>query len=252
MNIDSTLINHLKQAVIEAGDIALNMRRQGLIVKSKPDSSPVTNADEKISKYIESSLKNLLPNAVIICEEGLRRKVSSAEYFWLIDPIDGTRSYIKGSDNFTVNIGLIKNNKPHLGFVYLPTTSTLYYTNHNLEFVHEVEAERQKAKNVSRPKTALVGASKISLKTMQYIQQKHIRNIMAISSSVKFCLLATGDADIYPKFGDTMEWDTAAGHAVLLASGGKIVELDNSPMQYGKERFANNNFLAIAANYRDE
>ena len=99
---------------------------------------------------------------------------------------------------------------------------------------------------IERPQTATVGSNKVNLQTMQYIQQKGIKNILAISSSVKFCLLATCKADIYPKFGETMEWDTAAGHAVLNAAGGKIVELDEKIMQYGKAGFKNNNFIAFA------
>ena len=196
--MDERFISNLKDIIIEAGKISISLRDEGLIVKRKKDSSPVTNADIEISNFIYSELTKLDQVIPIICEEQPLKDVLGKEMIWLVDPIDGTRSYIKNMDSFTVNIALIHNQIPIIGLIYQPTSRKLYFT--------------------------VVSSRNFNYKTEKYIQENGFSEIISIPSSIKLCMVAEGSADVYPKFGSTMEWDTAAGHALIRAAGGAVID----------------------------
>lgn len=243
--MDRALISYLKDVIIGAGEIALQAREKGLAVEYKEDHSPVTNADKEISDYIYSGISSLPSGFPVICEERALTNIDTNSSFWLIDPIDGTRSFIKNKDSFTVNIALIHNRAPIIGLIYQPTLDRLYYTDHEFNF----RAENRSGLNLPLPEeregfTAIVSSNHFNHKTAEYIKENDFSEVIAIPSSIKLCMLAEGAGDVYPKFGDTMEWDIAAGHAIVSASGGRVTDFDGKDLLYGKPEFANPNFLA--------
>lgn len=247
--MDQQQIRRIKEVIIEAGKIAIRLKNQGLKVTIKPDGSPVTNADIEISHYIFTELSKITPLIPIICEERQLLDVSDNRAFWLIDPIDGTRSYIKNRDSYTINIALIQGNEPTYGFVYLPVYDRLYFTDENknlciLENDKIVEFNQHNHKG----HVAVVSSNNFNSDTNSYLKNRDFAEVIVIPSSIKLCLVAEGAGDVYPKFGPTMEWDIAAGHALIKAAGGSVCDLENKEIKYAKEGFNNSNF--IAANYR--
>jgi len=244
--MDERFISKLKDIIIEAGRISISLRNEGLTVEHKKDSSPVTNADIEISNFIYSKLTELDPSIPIICEEQPLKDVLGREMIWLVDPIDGTRSYIKNMDSFTVNIALIRNQIPIIGLIYQPTSRKLYFTNHKQEFCLEkngniLETLKRNDKNF----IAVVSSRNFNYKTEKYIQDKGFSEVISIPSSIKRCLIAEGNADVYPRFAPTMEWDTAAGHAIIRASGKEVYQAGKTePLQYNKTDLLNPWFIA--------
>lgn len=255
------LIEQLKSVIVRAGQIAIEKKQQGLEIFYKSDNSPVTNADKEISNFISLQLRKLTPDIVVICEEQPKDVAITNGTFWLIDPIDGTRSYIKGEATYTVNIGLIDNFGPSFGMIYQPELYKLYYTDHLGNLVIEIVAEsddselnplfirqetlKQEDNNEVFYK-AVVGHHHYNKDTKDFLQKHAVTNISAIPSSIKLCLIAEGKADIYPRFGQTMEWDIAAGHAIINSAGGNIVDGNGSNIIYGKPDFSNPNFFACS------
>ncbi|MDD9334827.1 MAG: 3'(2'),5'-bisphosphate nucleotidase CysQ [Rickettsiaceae bacterium] len=240
------LIKSLKSLITEAGGIALIRRDLGLIVSYKDDNSPVTNADKEISSFIYDGLKDLAPNIPVVCEERDIIALNDNQ-FWLIDPIDGTKSYIKGEDTYTVNIALIKNGMPIIGFIYQPSVQKLYYTDANNAL--RIEQNGVETSFDALPKThyrAVVSSRSSNSDIKKFLKKHLITEIVTIPSSIKLCLVAEGKADIYPKFGPTMEWDIAAGHALIKASGGNIVDIDGNELVYQKKNFQNPHFYAYS------
>lgn len=239
-------IRSLKSLITEAGRIALMTRDLGLIVSYKGDNSPVTNADKEISDFIYNGLMALTPTIPIICEE--REIVTlNEEQFWLIDPIDGTKSYVKGEDTYTVNIALIKNGMPVIGLIYQPSMHKLYYTDANN--VLRVEQNDVEVNFDVLPKnhySAVVSSRWSNSDTKNFLEKHLITKVVSVPSSIKLCLIAEGKADIYPKFGTTMEWDIAAGHALIKANGGNVVDLDGNELVYQKKNFLNPHFYAYS------
>ena len=245
--MDNNLIAALKDLIINTGKIALDIKKAGILTDIKSDGSFVTNADKEISKIIYQTLQTLTPQIVIVCEEQ-PLPILSSDTFWLIDPIDGTRSYVNGKSTYTVNIGLIENNIPTIGLVYQPAADKLYYTNakkqlkieqNSLEIPINYESKREEF-------NAVIGFYNSNKATKKFLSKYSFGKIHAVGSSIKLCLIAEGAADIYPKFGQTMEWDIAAGHALIRAGGGNILDCDGKEITYGKENFANPNFFACS------
>ncbi len=251
--MDERFISKLKNIIIEAGKISISLRNEGLIVKRKKDSSPVTNADIEISNFIYSELTKLDQAIPIICEEQPLKDVSDEEMIWLVDPIDGTRSYINDMDSFTVNIALIRNQIPIIGLIYQPTSRKLYFTNHKQELCLEkngniVEILKREDKNF----IAVVSSRNFNYKTEKYIQDKGFSEVISMPSSIKLCMIAEGSADVYPKFGSTMEWDIAAGHALIRAAGGTVIDNNTGKtlLYNTKNNFKNPDFIALNQKYR--
>jgi 3'(2'), 5'-bisphosphate nucleotidase len=221
----------------------------------KSDGSPVTAADLASDEIIRRALAGDLPGVPVITEESCTNApVKGAERFILVDPLDGTREFIKGSDEFTVNIALIQRGTPVAGAVYAPALRRLYLGGaaaHRLDVTSadaEPKFDGMKPICVRRPPTegwhVVVSRSHLDPDTRRWIDRHRVAELRPAGSSLKFCAVAEGEADVYPRFGPTMEWDTAAGHAVLLAAGGRVTDPDGRPIAYGKPDYRNGNFIA--------
>lgn len=226
-------------------------------VKSKSDDSPVTAADEAADKLISAGLRAAFPDAALVTEEQADTHEETANTFFIVDPLDGTKEFIHRRGDFTVNIAYVVDGSPVLGVVYAPAKGRLFYTNESGQSVEEFgdfdldEVGETKPMSVSTPDNGnlIVVASKShrDQATDDYINKYSVKDSASAGSSLKFCLVATGEADIYPRLGRTMEWDTAAGQAVLQGAGGKVVRFDDhTPLTYGKNIFENPFFIAYA------
>lgn len=226
-------------------------------VKSKSDESPVTEADEAADALISEALKAAFPDTLIVTEEQADSHAESAENFLIVDPLDGTKEFVKRRGEFTVNIAYVENGVPVRGVVYAPAKGRLFYTQADGSAVEESGAldldhvGEVKPIHVSTPDNgALVVVASKSHRdqaTDDYIAKFSVKDMTSAGSSLKFCLVATGEADLYPRLGPTMEWDTAAGHAVLLGAGGRVVRFDDhSELTYGKPGYKNPFFIAYA------
>ena len=245
--MNDKLIDTLKDLIINTGKIALDIKKSGILIDTKPDGSVVTNGDKEISKIIYRNLQVLTPKIPIVCEEQ-PLPILHNDTFWLIDPIDGTRSYVNGKSTYTINIGLIENGIPTIGLIYQPEMAKLYYTDKSGQL--KIEQHSKEVPIAQKPKeeglNAVIGFYHSNKATKEFLNQYSFDKIDAIGSSIKLCLIADGSADICPKFGQTMEWDIAAGHALIKANGGNILDLEGKEITYGKKNFANSNFLACS------
>lgn len=233
----------------KAGEIIMGYFSGGFTTVKKDDNSPVTEADIAANTYIIKELTKLAPHIPIIAEEDETLGSNAHEVFFLVDPLDGTRSFVRGEPEFTVNIGLIVRNKPVFGAIYCPPQEILYYGMVGIGAYKQVKSQAIEEIKV-RPQptdglTIVRSRSHPSKATNDYLATLNIKENISGSSSVKFCMVAEGAADIYPRFGRTMEWDTAAGHAILQAAGGRVENTDGSTLAYGKTGFENPAFIAF-------
>jgi 3'(2'),5'-bisphosphate nucleotidase len=230
--------------------------------RTKSDLTPVTEADEAAEGIILADLTKYDPETPIVSEEAASagRIPEVAHRFYLVDPLDGTKEFINRNGEFTVNIGLIENGRPAAGLVYAPALHRMFVGQMGkgawqAEIAPDADADAalwQPIHTRERPVsglTVVASRSHCDAKTEQWLKARGVKNFKPAGSSLKFCLLASGEADLYPRFGPTMEWDTAAGHAILIAAGGKVCREDGSPLAYGKygENFRNPSFIATAA-----
>lgn len=259
--------SNLKAAIrasLEAGKAIMEVYNTAFEVEYKDDNSPLTEADKRANNIINQYL--IQTNIPIISEENKQIAFSEREKWtqcWVVDPVDGTKEFVKRNGEFTVNIALVENGKPQLGVIYAPAMDTLYfaekslgkafkvkveYGNFNLEEIQE-KAEVIKPKLVQNRTIHVVGSrSHMNQETMGYIEslEKLGKDVKIVSkgSSLKFCLVAEGKADVYPRFAPTMEWDTAAGQAICEAVGLQVISQEtNMPMLYNKENLLNSYFL---------
>jgi 3'(2'), 5'-bisphosphate nucleotidase len=243
------------QIAIRAGQAIMQTRDARHRPATKSDGSPVTEADLAADRIIRAELAQHWPGLSVITEETCTAaSTADADCYVLVDPLDGTKEFIKGSDEFTVNIALIAGDVPVAGAVYAPATRRLYIGGaraHRLDVAGDDAdpgldglrpiAVRQASRDSWR---AVVSRSHLDPDTKRWIDSHGIAELCSAGSSLKFCTIAEGEADVYPRLGPTMEWDTAAGHAVLLAAGGRVTDLDGKPMRYGKPEFRNGSFIA--------
>jgi 3'(2'), 5'-bisphosphate nucleotidase len=223
-------------------------------VRDKDDRSPVTDADHAAEAVILAGLRKLTPDAVIIAEEEVaagRIPSLDGKAFWLVDPLDGTKEFIKRNGEFTVNIALVENGRPILGIVLAPATDTLWRGAKGLGAdKREGKGAFTPMKTRTPPAAGLTACASRSHGTFNDLDIWFRNNNLTVvdrvqaGSSLKFCLIAEGKADIYPRFGPTMEWDTGAAQGVLEAAGGEVVTVDGEPLLYGKPKFANPHFIA--------
>lgn len=249
----------MRKLAIEAGNVIMEIYNSAdFEVKSKSDNSPVTEADEKADALISAGLKAEFPDITLVTEEQSDSHAQQANVFLIVDPLDGTKEFINRRGDFTVNIALVENGNPTRGVVYAPARERMFYTLADGTTVEETgpfDAESIGQTKKIHVRTAdndalLVVASKShrDQATDDYINKYSFSDTRSAGSSLKFCLVATGEADLYPRVGRTMEWDTAAGHAVLNGAGGAVVRFDNhAPLTYGKESYANPFFIAHGA-----
>jgi 3'(2'), 5'-bisphosphate nucleotidase len=223
--------------------------------RAKADASPVTDADLAADAILVAGLAAAYPDIPVVTEEraethadGVGESGAAAAHF-LVDPLDGTKEFVGRRGDFTVNVALIENGVPVAGVVYAPATGRLFRTDHGGGAVEEAEdgVARPVAAMRADPAALRVVASKSHRDpaTDAYIARYAVADFRSAGSSLKFCLIATGEADLYPRLGRTMEWDTAAGHAVLAAAGGTVVRFDDrTPLRYGKAGRDNPHFIA--------
>ncbi|WP_375692105.1 3'(2'),5'-bisphosphate nucleotidase CysQ [Pseudooceanicola sp. LIPI14-2-Ac024] len=226
-------------------------------VKVKSDSSPVTEADEQADALISAGLRAAFPDTILITEEQAATHTTLAETFLIVDPLDGTKEFINRRGDFTVNIAYVESGVPIRGVVYAPAKGRMFYTLADGTSVEEEGPFDLETPGATAPihvsaadnAALMVVASKShrDQATDDYIGKYAVKDMKSAGSSLKFCLVATGEADLYPRVGRTMEWDTAAGHAVLTGAGGKVVRFDDhQPLTYGKDGYANPFFIAYA------
>lgn len=250
--------NVFRTLALQAGDRIMEIyNSDDFEVKAKSDDSPVTEADEAADTLISAGIRSAFPDIVLVTEEQAASHAQSASSFIIVDPLDGTKEFIKRRGDFTVNIALVQDGVPIRGVVYAPAKGRLFYTEADGRSVEETGPFDTDTKgavtpiSVSKPDNSalLVVASKShrDAATDAYIGKYSVEDMKSAGSSLKFCLVATGEADLYPRLGRTMEWDTAAGDAVLRGAGGHVIRFDDhTPFTYGKPGYENPFFIAHA------
>ena len=245
------LVERLLPAVHEAGAVIMRIHADGVVANRKADGSPVTAADQAAEDILLAALSNAAPGITIISEENATsHAISAPDRFFLVDPLDGTKEFLRpdGQGAFTVNIALIERCRPVLGIVYAPALGRLFHTCDGATAL-EVSAGATRALAV-RPvppegAVAVASHSHRDAATDDWLAAHGIAETISIGSSLKFCLLAAGEADVYPRFSPTMEWDTAAGDAVLRVAGGKVQTPAGDDFTYGKSDYRNGAFVAF-------
>ncbi|MEM6637703.1 MAG: 3'(2'),5'-bisphosphate nucleotidase CysQ [Pseudomonadota bacterium] len=250
------MVSTFRQLALEAGAAIMDVyERPDFDVRVKADDSPVTEADELADRIIRDGLREAFPDILVVTEETTASHGQTASRFFIVDPLDGTKEFIRRRGDFTVNIAFVEDGVPRRGVVYAPAKGRLFYTLTDGQSVEEKspflgkEPERLQPISVSKPDNdaLMVVASKShrDQATDDYIGKYAVRDMTSAGSSLKFCLVATGEADLYPRLGPTMEWDTAAGDAVLRGAGGRVVFFDgHAPFHYGKAAYRNPFFIA--------
>jgi 3'(2'), 5'-bisphosphate nucleotidase len=235
-----------------AGAKIMKIYRGDMQVRQKADASPVTAADEAAEEIILAGLRKLTPDIPIVAEEetaaGKIVEVGDQPY-WLVDPLDGTKEFIAHRDEFTVNIALIENLSPTMGVVLAPAQDTSYAADGPGTAVRRIGNQTPQTITTRRiPDQDVIATSSRSHgdkdKMQALLTDYALGDVIISGSSIKFCIVACGEADIYPRYGPTCEWDIAAGHAVLNAAGGSVCTLDGNDMRYGKPKFLNPEFIA--------
>lgn len=257
---DPEFLIALATLAVGAGEVIMTYYGRDIVAETKSDASPVTIADREAEAIITRGLQHIAPGVQVIGEEMCAEKMPSQldDCFFLVDPLDGTREFIEGRSDFTVNIGLIYQSKPCAGVIYAPARQALYIS--GATSAHYVEPQPGTALmwedfiaiNCRPPApaglTVVASRSHKSPETEAYLANLEVADYISAGSSLKFCLLAAGKADLYPRHGRTMEWDTAAGHAILISAGGIVTDLQGQPLVYGKlsHGLDNPHFIAMA------
>ncbi|MCB1651971.1 MAG: 3'(2'),5'-bisphosphate nucleotidase CysQ [Alphaproteobacteria bacterium] len=267
LNSPAALCNMIKRIARQAGDITLDYFEEigpGDITR-KDDNSPVTQADQETEDFIQKALADILPSVPFIGEEAVSAGNAPAitpdqEYFWLVDPLDGTREFIRGGPDFTTNIALIKNGRPVIGVIYAPAIGELYAGCGEGTAVRWLEdTDHEKPITVRRPPRE--GLTVLSSRGMGNADKQEaflagfkVRKLVKRSSSIKMCAIAAGKADLFPRFGPTCEWDTAAAEAILNAAGGLITDAFGKPLLYGGREpgWYNPDFIAASFPWFEE
>ncbi|MCY4206692.1 MAG: 3'(2'),5'-bisphosphate nucleotidase CysQ [Roseovarius sp.] len=247
----------MRKLALEAGERIMEIYQAGdLSIRMKSDQSPVTIADEEADAIISKGLKAEFPHMPLITEEQSESHALHSDRFLIVDPLDGTREFINRRGDFTVNIAYVEHGEPVSGVVYAPAKGRMFYTLNggSVEERGPFDSRRpgeRVAIGVSRADnsalTVVASKSHLTDATRDYIARYSVSDFKSAGSSLKFCLVASGEADLYPRAGRTMEWDTAAGHAVLAGAGGRVVDMDDhAPLKYGKEGHENPHFIAFS------
>lgn len=248
-----SLIKKLIPVVYKAGTVSIKYSKK-LKVFIKSDKTPVTNGDLKVDKILQNYLTEISPNIEIVSEETIKQtKNKKRKTFWLIDPIDGTSSYIKGGSEYTINIGLILNQKPVAGIIYAPKKKRLFYA-YGKNKAYEISNKNKKiklncSKKLKREKIALTNSTSPSKTIKNLIKKYNIKKFVSMRSSLKFCMIASSEFDLYPAKPRAKEWDYAAGHAIAESAGAIIRTFNNKKIFYGKRGFKNPSLLVRRNSY---
>ncbi len=235
-----------------AGNIALNLREAGLKKEIKQDNTPVSNGDIEVNKILIKKITEITPNIIIISEENsAHKKDKNLKNFWLIDPIDGTTDYINNRDEFTLNAALILNQKPVIGIITAPAKKRCFYSYahfNSYELINNQEIELiNKKKNYEEIK-AVSYSDKLKPEILEIHKRYKITSFQKMKSSLKFCVVAAGEFDLYAAEPRACEWDIAAGHAILEHAGGEVTEFNGNPIFYGKPEFKNSSIILKSKN----
>ena len=243
INIKKTVEN-LIDTFLDAGRLSLELRKKGLTKEIKSDNTPVSNGDLEVNKLITRKINQLNPDIPLVSEETSENKSNTnLKNFWLIDPIDGTYDYINDLDEFTINAGLIINNKPAAGLIYAPAKKRMFYSygeNYAFELINEKPVKLDCEKKFDKNEIKFVSYSNKIKPEIEKIHKKYnVKKYVRMKSSLKFCVIAAGEFDGYVSEPRASEWDIAAGHAILFHSGGSITDFHNNEILYGKKDFKN-------------
>ena len=238
------IVDELIDTFFEAGKLSLKIRDKELIKKTKSDNTPVTNGDIEVNNILTKKISELTPEIPIVSEESSKNKENNKlKTFWLIDPIDGTYDYINGKDEFTLNAALIINNKTSVGVVYAPAKDRMFYTygkNSSFE-INNGNKNELKCKKISKINEikALSYSNDLKTEIIKIHKKYNVTNFTKMKSSLKFCVVAAGEYDLYVAEPRACEWDIAAGHAILIGAGGEVTDFDGNEILYGKKDFKN-------------
>jgi len=259
MSIDTTLLlDPVAQIAAEAGLRIMEIYATSFSVAQKDDDSPLTAADTASHNIICERLQSLTPDIPILSEESASVPFSERgqwERFWLVDPLDGTKEFIKRNGEFTVNIALIENHEPVLGVVYVPATQICYSAANGSAIRQEPGTSPQpittRTTETNKPLRIVGSRSHGNASVQAFAERLGEHTFIAVGSSLKLCLVAEGGADVYPRLGPTWEWDTAAAQCIVEQAGGKVVATDGSRLHYNKESLLNPHFLVFGDSHRD-
>jgi 3'(2'), 5'-bisphosphate nucleotidase len=252
----SPLLASILELALEAGRAVMAVYDRDPQARMKSDATPLTDADVASEGIILAGLRKIAPEIPVISEESASPRLDVSGRFFLVDPLDGTREFLSRNGEFTVNIALIDKRAPVAGVIFAPALPRLYWAEGSHAFETTLTRDGsigdhrrlRTAPQHGQPQRALASRSHCDSETSAWLRAAGVIATSNIGSSLKFCLLAAGEADVYPRFGRTMEWDTAAGHAILAAAGGSVIATDGTPLTYGKldQGFANPYFIARA------
>ena len=242
INLKNTIEN-LIDTFLEAGNVAKKISEKGVKITVKPDKSPVTDGDLAVDKILRKKIESLTPDIPLISEESVNLEIKNKyNNFWLIDPIDGTRDYIKKRDEYTINAGLIVDLKPAAGIIYAPAKKRLFFS-YGMNHAYEIFNEKTKELNCKKKnKNRIIGlenSNNTPNEVLNIYKKYKVSDKVKMSSSLKFCILAAGEADIYAANARAFEWDIAAGHTILIHAGGTVTTHEEKKFKYGKENYKN-------------
>jgi len=227
----------------EAGEVALSLREAGLKKEIKNDNTPVTNGDIEVNNILTKKISEITPNILIVSEENSAHKnEKNLNNFWLIDPIDGTNDYINDRDEFTLNAALILNKKPAIGIITAPAKQRIFYSyaiSNSFELINNQEIELINKKKDHKEIKAVCYSNKLKTDILEIHKRYQVTSHQKMKSSLKFCVVATGEFDLYAAEPRACEWDIAAGHAILEHAGGKVTDFKGNEVYYGKPEFKN-------------
>ena len=247
------IVEDLINTFLEAGELSLSLRKNGLKKEIKPDNTPVSNGDLEVNKFITKKISEITPNIPIISEESSDNKDNSKlKDFWLVDPIDGTYDYINDLDEFTINAGLIINNRPVAGLINAPAKKRMFYS-YGVGNAYEINNEKiinlsSKSIEDNKPIKFISYSNKIKPQIQKIYKDIGVVENVRMKSSLKFCVVASGEYDGYVAEPRAYEWDIAAGHAILLHSGGTITDFEGSEILYGKKDLKNPSLILKSKN----
>ncbi len=256
-NLDKKkIVENLLDTFLEAGKVAKEISKQGVKITIKPDKTPVTDGDIAVDELLRNKISHLTPNIPIISEETVNLNIKNKhKTFWLIDPIDGTKDYISKKQEYTLNACLIIDLEPAIGVVYAPEKNRLFYSYDKgsafeINQGKKIKLDCKKTKN--KEITALANSDITPKEVLDIYKKNKVTKIIKMSSSLKFCILAAGEADIYAAKARAYEWDIAAGHAVLEHAGGIVTSHDEKKFYYGKENYKNIPIIAKRSQHIDK
>ena len=246
------IVYELLDTFKSAGNVALDLRTKGLKQQIKEDNTPVTNGDIEVNNILTKKISELTPSIPIVSEEtSENKKNTNLNNFWLIDPIDGTNDYINNREEFTLNAALILDKIPAIGIIYAPSKKRLFYSyghSNSYEFSNDKEVKLIDKKKVNNNVKAVSYSEKLKPNILKFHQKFNVKSFDKMKSSLKFCVVATGEFDLYIAEARACEWDIAAGHAIVEHAGGKITDFEGNKILYGKPNFKNQSLIVKGKN----